>query len=67
MNTNLKKTSSLFSEETLNTISMAVICGGEDVNNCQGGNCGDNCGCTVVTANTSVYISSCKMTLAQQK
>ena len=61
MNTNSKKMSSLFSEETMDSISLATICGGAETNNCYDGNCGDNCNCIVVTSNISIYFSSCKV------
>ena len=39
---------SIFSSETLDSLAMAELMGG-DTNNCQGGNCGNcvtQCGCT---------------------
>lgn len=44
MGTN-KKSLSLFSEETLDSVAMSEIVGGDVPNNCNGGNCQDaNCG-----------------------
>lgn len=42
MGTN-KKSLSLFSEETLNSVAMAEIMGGDTPNNCYGANCQGNC------------------------
>ncbi len=39
----IQKSLSLFSEETLNSVAMAEIMGGDTVNNCHGANCHGNC------------------------
>lgn len=49
-----EKSLRLFSDETLDSMTMAMVCGGEGGNNCHGGNCG-NCvqGCGGSGNNTS--------------
>jgi hypothetical protein len=43
MKENVKKSMSLFSADTLDSIAMAEVFGGAD--NCNGGNCVQQCGC----------------------
>ena len=40
----MENATSIFSEDTLDSIAMAEIMGGE-VNNCAGGNCAAGCAC----------------------
>ena len=44
MKEEVKKSIGLFSEETLDSIAMAEVFGGAD--NCNGGNCVKQCGCS---------------------
>lgn len=41
-----EKSLKLFSEETQDTMAMAVVYGGEAPNNCHGANCVAGCGCS---------------------
>lgn len=54
-----EKSLSLFSDETLDSVVMSALVGGDSTNNCSGGNCGENCGCVVITANTVVCSGRC--------
>ena len=53
-----KKLSNLFSEETLDSISKAVLIGGDKTNNCNGENCSQNCACPV-KANVNMVEIAC--------
>ena len=37
---------SIFSSETLDSIAMAEVIGGDGANNCHGGNCASGCACS---------------------
>ncbi|GHV44597.1 hypothetical protein FACS1894180_6130 [Bacteroidia bacterium] len=56
----VKKSISLFSAETLDSLAMAEITGGQTVNNCNGGNCAAGCGqplypqCTELPSNYGI-------------
>lgn len=39
-----EKSLSLFSDETLDSMTMAMFYGGDQANNCYGGNCVQGCG-----------------------
>ena len=42
----LDEVANIFSEETLSTMAMNHVVGGDGVNNCAGGNCVPGCGTT---------------------
>jgi hypothetical protein len=54
------KSLSLFSADTLDSIAMAEVFGGEAPNNCNGGNCVPGCNCKIET-NVSVPGSCAKI------
>jgi len=41
-----EKSLRLFSDETLDSMTMALVCGGTGADNCKGGNCVAGCGCS---------------------
>ena len=49
-----EKSLSLFSEETLDSVVMTALVGGDATNDCHGGNCAENCKCTIVSSNVVV-------------